>query len=206
MFVELAPTPAAPASPPDLPPTPEPVDAAPPSQPPPKPVTQAEPEPAVPATPAAAKPKVDTQKAKPEPDPVKEKPAEMPPQEKSATVARASTADSQAKAPQQGQPAVNANAKAIPHWQNQLMAKLNQAKRYPYRARRMRQEGIVYIEFIMDRNGKVISKALKQTSGHHLLDKETLALLERAQPLPPPPQEMTGTTVELVVPIRFSLN
>jgi protein TonB len=37
------------------------------------------------------------------------------------------------------------------------------------------------------------------------LDAEALALVQRAQPLPPLPPEMEQATIELVVPLRFQL-
>jgi protein TonB len=32
-----------------------------------------------------------------------------------------------------------------------------------------------------------------------------LSLVERAQPLPPPPPEMQGTQIAIVVPIRYNI-
>jgi protein TonB len=44
-----------------------------------------------------------------------------------------------------------------------------------------------------------------RSSGAAALDEEALALLQRAQPFPPPPAEMAGPHVDLTVPIRFNL-
>jgi len=43
-----------------------------------------------------------------------------------------------------------------------------------------------------------------RSSGSNLLDRETLALVERAQPLPPPPPEVSGSQIAVVVPIRYN--
>jgi protein TonB len=43
-----------------------------------------------------------------------------------------------------------------------------------------------------------------RSSGSSILDRETLTLAERAQPLPPPPPEITGTQIPIVVPIRYN--
>ena len=42
-----------------------------------------------------------------------------------------------------------------------------------------------------------------RSSGYAALDDEAMALLERAQPLPPFPPEMTGTIRNFTIPIRF---
>ncbi|MFC6978477.1 energy transducer TonB [Microbulbifer taiwanensis] len=94
----------------------------------------------------------------------------------------------------------------MPSWQNQLMLRLNEAKRYPTRARRYRQEGVTYLRFTMDRDGRVLEKSIDQGSGYRLLDREALALIERAQPLPKPPEALKGDTLEFVVPVEFFLN
>jgi protein TonB len=38
-----------------------------------------------------------------------------------------------------------------------------------------------------------------------VLDRETLMLAERAQPLPPPPPEIAGAQIVVVVPIRYNI-
>lgn len=58
----------------------------------------------------------------------------------------------------------------------------------------------------MDRDGNVLAKSLERSAGYSLLDDETLALLDRAQPLPKPPPEMEGEQLEFVVPVEFFLN
>ena len=90
-------------------------------------------------------------------------------------------------------------------WQSLLLARLEQAKRYPEAARMRRQQGVVLLSFAMDRNGMVLSVSVKKSSGFDILDQEALALVQRAQPLPKPPPEILSNPVELVVPIEFSL-
>tara|TARA_R110000851_G_scaffold328522_1_gene499409 strand:- start:191466 stop:192359 length:894 start_codon:yes stop_codon:yes gene_type:complete len=216
MVVELAPAPVAPPTPTDQAPGPELSEAVPPE---PEPQPEPLPEPEIPPAPPAVKPEVPV---KPEPEPKPETqqmpeepppPDEMevaPPEEKPSSTATAlpdaPREDLEAAAPNQGVsvPAVNSNA--IPTWQNSLMLKLNEAKRYPARARRYRQEGVAYLRFTMDREGKVLAKSIEQSAGYSLLDEETLALIDRAQPLPKPPAEMQGEALEFVIPVEFFLN
>lgn len=57
----------------------------------------------------------------------------------------------------------------------------------------------------MDRAGHVLAVRLARSSGSASLDEEAQALVRRAEPLPPPPAELPGTTLTLDVPIRFTL-
>jgi protein TonB len=57
----------------------------------------------------------------------------------------------------------------------------------------------------MDRQGHVLSAQIAKSSGYESLDDETLALVHRAEPLPPPPAEVPGETLSLTVPVQFFL-
>lgn len=93
----------------------------------------------------------------------------------------------------------------VPSWQSALLARLEQYKRYPNLAQFRHQQGVVHLRFTMDRQGHVLSAQIAKSSGYDALDDETLALIHRAEPLPPPPQEVAGATVALTVPVQFSL-
>ena len=90
-------------------------------------------------------------------------------------------------------------------WQGLLLARLQQAKRYPLSAQAHRQQGVTLLHFTMDREGRVLTANIQKSSGYDALDQESLALIQRAQPLPEPPAEVTGDPIELVVPVEFSL-
>lgn len=93
------------------------------------------------------------------------------------------------------------------NWQHQLQMHLERWKRYPRRAQMRNQEGMPWIKFSMDRSGKVLSVSLVQSSGVDSLDKEALALVKRAAPLPiPPPDIIEGDEITLTVPIEFFIN
>jgi len=92
---------------------------------------------------------------------------------------------------------------ARPTWEGQVLAALNRAKRYPNVARRNRQQGVPWIRFVMDRDGRVHSVRLERSSGFDVLDREALALPKRAQPMPRPPETVAGDRIELVVPVEF---
>ena len=86
-----------------------------------------------------------------------------------------------------------------------LLAHLERNKRYPRAARSQRQQGVVLVRFQMDRQGRILSSRLARSSGHDLLDEEVMELLQRAQPLPAPPHSISGTAIELTVPVEFHL-
>ncbi|MFT8309185.1 TonB family protein [Acetobacter malorum] len=88
-------------------------------------------------------------------------------------------------------------------WQGALLARLERYKRYPAEAMADHQEGVPMLHFSMDRHGHVLSARIQRGSGHTLLDKEALALVRRAEPLPSPPDSVAGDQVVLTVPIEF---
>jgi protein TonB len=50
-----------------------------------------------------------------------------------------------------------------------------------------------------------MSTKLLRSSGSAALDNETLELVRRAQPFPPPPRELAGVEISLSVPIKFNI-
>ena len=88
---------------------------------------------------------------------------------------------------------------------SRLAAYLNRYKNYPYGARQRREQGTVRLHFLMDRAGHVLSFQVVGSSGWADLDDEARALIQRAQPLPPVPKEYPGETLDLIVPVVFSL-
>ncbi len=98
-----------------------------------------------------------------------------------------------------------AGAKGSANYYGKLASWLNRHKRYPSRARRLRQEGTVKVLFTIDRRGRLLSHRIVASSGHALLDQEVKAMLKRASPLPAFPAGMSQSKLTLTVPIRFNL-
>ncbi len=200
MMIELAPLPAAPPAPPTIRPPDKVQDAARPVE------RKVEDLPKPP--PVVKKAAVALPKPKPLPPPVKPMPeapmAETPVKDTTAPVAQpvAPAAANAAPAPGPSTP-FNSNAKA--NWQGLMSAHLERAKRYPRTAQLRRQQGVSTVHFRMDRQGKVLSVELIRGAGHDILDEESMALIKRAEPLPPPPPEMVGEILDLTVPIQFFL-
>jgi protein TonB len=100
----------------------------------------------------------------------------------------------------------NANygtSNAEPTWETALLSRVEQAKHAPVSASGGNVRGVVMLRFKMDRDGKVLEAKIERSSGNDTLDQEALAGLQRAQPLPAPPAELPGATLELIVPVDF---
>lgn len=188
----------------------EPLAAAPkPAPPPPPQIQQEEPEPQ-PKLVEAPQPKLAIAPPKPKPRPPQPvapkpqaKPADNPPQENPP--APIAAAEDKPAAPQQA--AVSAPSKAKTSWQSKLLSHLSRYKRYPEDARRRGFEGTVRLRFVLDGQGKVLSYSLAGRSGSASLDRATLEMIRRAQPLPAPPAEMLQNgQLEIVAPFVYSLD
>jgi periplasmic protein TonB len=90
-------------------------------------------------------------------------------------------------------------------WQDALRAHLARFKRYPMLAQRRGEEGTAMVRFTMNRAGTVLSVMVVRGTGHSALDHEAQQWIERAQPLPPPPSDVAGDRIELVIPLKFEL-
>jgi protein TonB len=212
VIVELAPLPVAPASPDDLAPGPDMVEA---QQTPTPPEQQAEPEVVEPMPKIEAPAEVTL--PLPEPKAVEKKPEEQPEAPKTEappvqqntpaprTTAAPRSEQNTAATPQAPSPGSTANRAAIAKWRDLVLARLQQNKSYPASAEARREQGVATLSFTVDRNGRVLVRSIARSSGSSALDAEVLAMVQRSQPLPAFPAAMTQQSVNLVVPIRFSL-
>ena len=134
-----------------------------------------------------------------------------PPEPQQAAIAPAEEPPLQEQQQQRPpQPAVPARVKGgaprvEPSWQTALVRHLQQYKRYPSDAQSRGEDGVVMLSFTVDRTGHVLARQIARSSGHRELDNEVMSMIERAQPLPPFPASMPQATLDLTVPIRFSL-
>jgi len=86
-----------------------------------------------------------------------------------------------------------------------LSAWLNKFKGYPIEAKKLKQAGVVQVQFTLGPLGNVLAKSIKTSSGYQLLDQYALTVLTRANPLPEPPERLKRERLTLVIPIDFSL-
>lgn len=89
------------------------------------------------------------------------------------------------------------------NWQAQVLAHLERFKRYPRAAQRRRSEGVSLVEYAVDRTGSVQWARLVRSSGNKALDGEAVAAVQRASPLPAPPDDVQGDPVNITTPVEF---
>lgn len=160
------------------------------------------PEPEVPLPPPPQEKKPET-KVEPEPQKV-EPPKKRPSQKPSVATAPRPMPAPQAKAAAPVASASETPSNAVPNWRSLIAAILERNKRYPPEARSRGDRGTATVQFAINRSGGLIGVNLSRSSGSQILDQEAVELVRRAQPFPPPPPEMRGSTITLIVPVRFS--
>jgi TonB family C-terminal domain len=94
---------------------------------------------------------------------------------------------------------------AASNFQHQLLNHIENYRRYPMEARQNQQEGSVELLFAMDRNGFVLGVWVKKTSGSLVLDREAVATVLRAQPMPTIPDALPAP-LNITLPMVFTLN
>jgi len=86
-------------------------------------------------------------------------------------------------------------------WQKELAAHFNKFKRYP--GDRAMQRAEVVISFVLDRVGHVLSKRVVKGSGDVSFDAAALDMLQRADPVPPPPPLVADDGLTFSMPVIF---
>lgn len=88
---------------------------------------------------------------------------------------------------------------------NTLWGAIGKHKQYPKIAQMRGWQGEVIVELQLDGNGKLKSKKIIQSSGHDVLDRQALDMVEKAAPFPLPPETLRGNSFSIKVPIPFKL-
>lgn len=86
-------------------------------------------------------------------------------------------------------------------WVRQIVARLEDKK--PAGTIGLKQPATAQVSFTVGRDGAIVSKTIAKTSGVPAVDKEALAMLERAQPFPPMPAAMPEPALSFTLPLRF---
>lgn len=189
------------------------------------PEPQPAPEPLQPQ-PEVVKPRIEP-KTKPEPKPViKPQPtpvveqnqpvAEPPPSQPTEVIAVApkpsaappvQTVPAPVPVKPEPQPAINQAdfEDARNKYGNSLWGAISKHKKYPKIAAMRNWQGEAIVELELDGNGKVKSKKILQSSGHEVLDRQALEMVEKALPFPAPPEVLRGSSFTITVPVPFKL-
>lgn len=93
---------------------------------------------------------------------------------------------------------------SLSDWRSQVISILERNKRYPPGAESNHEQGVAHLAFALNRQGRVISAHIAGSSGSAALDAETLSLVRRVS-FPPPPPDVAGAQINLVVSLRYNV-
>ena len=97
------------------------------------------------------------------------------------------------------------NPQVVNNYSNLLRAHIAKHKKYPRIAQRRKMQGEVIIAIQIRGDGSLISKNIQKSSGHSVLDKEGMNMMEKSKPFPAPPDTLKNSVTNVVVPIAFNL-
>lgn len=195
VMVDLAPEPEAPPAPPtEIPPGPPQQEQA-----RPEPLPAPRPEPRIELPPDVVPEVVDP--AQPQPTPDRDTPSDAADVDRTLAPPDVQAAPASRYAARQT--TSGSSGQAVITWQGLLLGHLEKYRSYPRSAERRREEGVAYVRFSVDRQGNAHAIRIGRSSGHALLDEETLATVRRATPVPPPPPDIEGERIEVMVPVEF---
>jgi protein TonB len=206
LMIEFAPEAAAPETESDLAPGPETFDSQATLQPEVKQQAAEEPVIDLPPVPApdpdiVLPPKKEELVEKQEiPQPKPPEPVEQPSPQQVQSVKQPTSnpkVEKRAEKPVAPRAGTTAERNAMASYASILSAHLQRFKR-PARAR-----GTAVVSFTVNRSGKVLARSILRSSGSSAVDDEALAMIARAQPMPPFPAAVTKDDERFVQAIRF---
>lgn len=101
---------------------------------------------------------------------------------------------------------MGSKAKEIKSYQGLLAAHLNRFKKYPNEAIINKEEGIIVVKISLDSDGNILERNIKTPCIFKSLNNDVINLLQRASPLPKPPQDMLRNGIlTFSMPIKYSL-
>jgi periplasmic protein TonB len=86
-------------------------------------------------------------------------------------------------------------------WQRELIAHFTQHKRYPPNGSLDRAE--ILVNFVLDKDGRVLSSAIVRGSGDASFDEAALAMIRRSDPVPKPPPSVVQQGLSFTLPVIF---
>jgi protein TonB len=99
---------------------------------------------------------------------------------------------------------VKAQQKVIESYGALLTRHISAFKKYPRIAQRRIWEGDILLEITLNKNSKILNIKVINESKHEVLNKEAVAMIERAQPLPKA-NNIKSETFKVFVPVVFKL-
>jgi TonB family protein len=144
---------------------------------------------------------------KPKPTPTHDRHVK-PPRPKSEASSAQATANSGAETARQAQRSVTqaqgfgeSKQRVRSSWQREMMSYIEQHKRYP--VDRGQQNAQLTVRFSLDRGGHMLSKSIVKGSGDPSFDAAAMSMLQRSDPVPPPPPLIADENLSFTLPIVF---
>lgn len=88
-------------------------------------------------------------------------------------------------------------------WQKELLAHLDKYKRYP--AARSQKSSEILVSFELDRKGHILSTNIVKGSGDPVFDQAALAMVQKSDPVPPPPPLVADEGLNFTLPVIFRI-
>jgi len=102
-----------------------------------------------------------------------------------------------------GRKASDGGRHLVSSYAGRVAAHLQRHKRYPKEAAANNLSGTATITFTIGTDGRVRASRVSRGSGAGVLDREVVAMVDRAAPFPPIPKAIGKSTMTFTVPVRF---
>lgn len=90
-------------------------------------------------------------------------------------------------------------------WQRSIAKVVAQKQVYPRSALRREIEGQVRVQVTVGRSGEITEFQILEETGHEVLDREVPKLMERIDPLPEPPSDISDENLTFILPLSWVL-
>ncbi len=99
------------------------------------------------------------------------------------------------------------DAEVLKRYEQMISAWIQRFKVYPDEARRQSMQGEGVVRIRIDRRGNIQYRILEKRTGYQQLDRAILEMVQKANPVPPVPENYprSGEILEFLVPVSFRL-
>lgn len=97
------------------------------------------------------------------------------------------------------------SGRAEVRYQDQVRAAIHANRIYPRQARRLKMEGESVVRLEVMRDGHIKSYSFIKSTGHHVLDKAVVEIIQSSNPLPNVPASINKIPVMINLPLEFKL-
>jgi periplasmic protein TonB len=104
------------------------------------------------------------------------------------------------------EPVVAVSPPVAGEYEQQVSRWVERQRQYPLAARRRGMEGTAIVRIQLDGDGALLEARLVRDTGHAVLDRAALEMIHRAAPYPRAPYTLASSTIEVFVPIEFTLS